>query len=194
MTKVTREQFFNYVKELDREEYAEPQTWIDSTQHYLKLWDRHHGKSWFWSWHWSSFFFFFLWLLYRKMPLFAILYYIFLLSVEKIYRYFFGVSFPTRDILHVSEYFTVTSTSAMSVYIVLVLCKVVIPPLVAGPLYFYHAKKTILTRQGGTSWMMLAILVLIEAVFGLWRDLPEPLQWWVELQIVTLFPPIQWHP
>lgn len=165
MITLTRESFFNFVKEFNHELYDDPETWGNSTQYYMKHWDHHPEKPWFWSWNWPAFFFSFLWLTYRKMPLYAFFYLSFLFVCSEVYRFIFGSALPRLDQLNFVEQFSSASKPAVIFMLLLIFFQFVIAPLAATPLYFYHAKKTITSRQGGTSLVGIVVIVFI-AILG----------------------------
>lgn len=182
MTTVSRKQFFNFVKELDKEDFDDPETWVPSTQYYLKLWDRHQGQSWFWSWNWGAFFFSFLWFSYRKMFLFAFTYYVFQFFCAEVYPALFrGIHIlpSVSEMENIAKYFGSASKPEVIVSLILVFCNFVIPAVIANPLYFYYAK----SRQGGTSNGAAIAFMIIIVAFALMVkfELAEPLKQFVGL-------------
>jgi Tfp pilus assembly protein PilE len=91
------------------------------------------------TWHWPAFFVTFYWLLYRKMWLFALAYFV-------IPYLFFGLMGATAGVTNGSSNILVGT-----VYLLYIACFLFLPPMYANALYYNHCKKQIAATKASTT-------------------------------------------
>lgn len=156
------------------EEYYEAALGYKNIDYYLPRFNRFELQSINISWNWTAFFISFYWLLYRKMWLYALLYFLFPIP--------FGILIGIFSLN--------SDANVVFAYSLVFVVMFILFPMYANTLYYRHVNKKILkiknrsnnkekqlrilVTEGGTSWAPLIILIITPFIVGMLAAIAIP--------------------